>query len=950
MSAGVSFGVLGPVEAWAEGRRLLLGPPQQRIVLAAILLNEGAVTSTGELVEALWAQEPPAGAVKTIRTYVSRLRAVLTPAGAIVESLAGGYRLRVGPENFDLARFRALTAASLALTTAEDRATRIRQALDVFRGEPLAGLHGVWAESHRAQLSYRQAEAYELLYAAELEAGHHVRAIAEFPVLIQRLPFRERLRELQILALYQAGLRAEAFAAYRDVRDFLRDELGVEPRSALRDLHGRMLRGDPTLDPSRQASDPPTAPAGQPMADDPEPLEDAPGPEAGVPRPAQLPAAPAEFTGRDNELRRADEFLATARPGPSIVVIAGLGGVGKTSLALHWAHRLAPRYGDGQLYVDLRGYGPQRDPLSAADVLDGFLQALGLAPEHAPEGLAARAGMFRSLTSTRRMLILLDNAVAADQVLDLLPGTGDSLVIVTSRGTLPDLLIRTGASLLTLLPPAYEDALALFASRAGRDRVRAEPRAARDIVELSGRHPLALAVVAARVAARAHLPLSATAAEVSAAHGTLDAFRMPEATVDVSAVLSWSYRTLADGTAHMFRLLCLHPGPDLNAEVAASMLAQPVTRARGLLAELVASALLMEHQPGRWTVHDLVRAYGNDLALALDPPDERRAALHRMFDYYVYAGRDAVAELGKNRLPIEPDRPMPGVVGRAAEAGAWFGSEHPAMLAALELAAREGFHRHAWQLSWVVRAYLSRQGLWHQLRTSQKTGYAAAVQAGNPAAEARALWGLAETDALMGRYPEALTRLRDARQIFARIGDTTSAEMTMIWMTGVYDQQGDWNAILEVTGPLLATYPPGRDVTLRARLLIAASWAEAHLGRYAEAITDAREVIASAADLNPYWVADTWDTLGLAWAGLGEIGRAVDSYHQAVDIYRRHDAPVSAAESLRRLGDAHTRAGRAVDAEESYRQALALIAEVDGPRAALLAASLRHILSPVPEY
>jgi tetratricopeptide (TPR) repeat protein len=664
-------------------------------------------------------------------------------------------------------------------------------------------------------------------------------------------------------------------------------------------------------------------------------------------RPAQLPAAPAVFSGREAELRRAGELLDGSGEGPEVVVITGMGGVGKTSMALHWTHQLAPRYSDGQLYADLRGYGPDREPLSAADVLDGFLQALGVTAGDVPEQLAARAAMFRSLVADRRMLILLDNVATADQVLQVLPGAGSSLVVVTSRGTVPALVVRTGASLLTLRPPEHQEALTLFAARAGHDRVQAEPAAARDIVELSGRLPLALAVVAARVSAAPHLPLTAIAGDLRAAHGTLSAFRMSEAAFDVSAVLSWSYRELEGAPAQAFRRLCRHPGPDLNVEVAASMLGLPVARTRGLLASLVQAALLTEHRPGRWTIHDLVRAYGHDLALRTDDPDDRRATLERLLDHYLHAAQRADALLFKDRQPVAPERPGPGVIGTSTEPAAWFDAEHPALLSALELAVREGFDGHAWRLSCVLRGYLNRQGLWHHFQASQEAGHAAAVRCGEPAAEGRTLRGLALAYSNMGRYPEAHARLRRALAIFQSGGDHDAVAQTRSHIAFVFSEQGDWAAALEQYRLLLALCPPGADPARRAAALNAVSWANAKLGRYADAVAGAEEAISLAADVGPSRMADTWDTLGYAQFGLGDIDEGVNSYRRAIEIYRGHGFPIPTAACLRSFGTMLCRAGRTAEAREAYRQAMSLVAEVPGTQASRLRTELRHSLSDV---
>ncbi|MGW6796602.1 BTAD domain-containing putative transcriptional regulator [Streptomyces chartreusis] len=901
------------------------GPPQQRALLSALVLRRGTPASTRELADELWGEEAPPSAVGIIRSYVHQLRRTLgfdPAAGIAIRSSSGGYFAEIAAGVLDLQIFERLVADADRARTAGDRtaaADRLREALALWRGPALADVAGPGAERHRTALAQRQQSALTTRLALDLELNRHHTVLPELHTLVLAHPLDEHLQQLLMTALYRCGRQADAIATYHQCRQLLMDELGIDPGQELQQCYLRLVRGDADI--SGAASPP-------------------------VGRPALLPAPPAVFVGRDEALRRADALRAADGPGPVIAVISGMGGVGKTTLALRWAHQVAPDYADGQLYADLRGYGPGRDPAAPAEVLGGFLQALGVPAADVPDHPGVCAGLFRSLVADRRMIILLDNAATADQVQELLPGAGQCLVIVTSRGPLSGLLVRDGARLLTLLPPEHDEAVALFAARVGPGRVRSEPRATRDIVERSGRLPLALAVVAARAVTAEHLPLGALADELNTTHGTLVAFRTPDASVDVSAVLSWSYRALSARTAEAFRRLCLHPGPSLSVDAAASMLARTRTETRMLLDGLTAAALLTEERPGRYTMHDLVRAFGHDRVRDQDDARERRGVVHRLLDHYVHTTRKAAHRLFTVRHQAVPEYPMDGVICEDPEPVAWYESERAILLAALDLADRERFDHHAWQLAALLRDYLNRQGMWHHLQVSQQTGLAAAVRSGDPAAEGRALWGLALADANMGRHEAAYARLRRALAIFTQTGTPEDVAATRARIGYLLTEQGDHAAALEQAHETLALYPPASDPSRRAGALNSVSWLYAQLGRLEDAADHARQALALDTHLSPYALADTWDTLGFIRSRQERVDDAADSYRRAAEIYRRHGARFREAGTLRALGDAYRRAGHARQAEDVYRQALERVAATDDPGASQLGAELTRLLAP----
>ncbi|MET9888537.1 BTAD domain-containing putative transcriptional regulator, partial [Streptomyces sp. NPDC006430] len=401
-AGGSRFAVLGPIRAWRGSEALPSGTPQQRALLAVLLLRHGRTATAPELIDAIWGEDPPQQALATIRTYASRLRKVLAPGTLITES--GGYAIHTPTGTLDLGVARSLAADAEKARAAGDRAlarTLLARALDLWDGEPLAGVPGPHAETERTRLAEWRLQLLEARLDLDLEVGHHAEAVSELTALTAAHPLRERLRELLMLALYRSGRQAEALAVYADTRRLLADELGVDPRPELASLQQRILNADAEL---ACAEDP--APAAAPVHV----------------RPAQLPATVPDFTGRTTFVNELGEILAGAEGQVMAVsALAGIGGVGKTTLAVHVAHAARPHFPDGQLYVDLQGTEPR--PAEPVAVLGSFLRALGTPDTAIPDTAAERAALYRSTLDGRRVLVLLDNARDAAQVRPLLPGT-----------------------------------------------------------------------------------------------------------------------------------------------------------------------------------------------------------------------------------------------------------------------------------------------------------------------------------------------------------------------------------------------------------------------------------------------------------------------------------------------------------------------------------------------
>jgi DNA-binding SARP family transcriptional activator/DNA-binding XRE family transcriptional regulator len=687
--------VLGPLSVRTGAAAVDLGPAPQRDLLALLALQPGRVVSRDEIVDVLWGDEPPKTCLSMVQTYVGRLRARLDPdreprSPGVIRLAGDGYAIDLGASELDLAQFQDLVERGNGTHDAPAAVDLLDRALRCWRGPVLAGA-SPRLRSHPAAVAAARRRVRAALAYADLAAdlGLHEATVARLQELAPDEPLHEGLAAKLMVALAGSGERAAALSLFAEVSRRLSDELGVEPSAELRDTHLRILRQEQVV---RRAD----------------------------PRPRQLPAAVPGFTGRAAHLERLDALLPRegSSQGTAVVISAidGTAGVGKTALAVYWAHRVADRFPDGQLYVNLRGFDPA-GPVPPDEAVRGFLDALHVPGQRMPVGLDAQAALYRSLLAGRRMLVVLDNARDADQVRPLLPGSSGCLVIVTSRNELAGLVAAEGAHPvpLDLLDP--EDAAQLLARRLGADRVAAEPEALASIVRACAGLPLALVIVAARAATRPGLSLAALAAELRQARGGLDAFSGTDPVTDVRAVFSWSYRSLSEPAGRLFRLLGLHPGADLTMRAAASLAGVPAEEVRPLLAELSRARLMAEHAPGRYAFHDLLRAYAAELAAETDPPEERHAALHRLLDHYLHTAYAADAQLNPHRDQITRTPSQPGVtldeVSNQRHALAWFAAEHATLLAVIERTVTAGCDTHTWQLAWAVTTYLDRQGHWH---------------------------------------------------------------------------------------------------------------------------------------------------------------------------------------------------------------------------------------------
>ncbi|MDH3039341.1 BTAD domain-containing putative transcriptional regulator, partial [Streptomyces sp. TRM75561] len=588
----------------------------------------------------------------------------------MIQTVDVGYQTRLSDDELDLTSFRKLTALAEQAASRRDHqavGATLREALSLWQGPALAGMHGWYADAQRVRLEALRTAAQGSYLAAELDLGAHEELVPQLIELVNGDPLNERFREMLMVALYRSGRQAAALETYLQARGLLQDELGVDPSPALQRMYHRILRADQTLFVERHGANAGTSPVASMTRDESNRLL-----HRDLAAPAQLPADLASFVGREEAIEQARKLTPDIGSAPSaaaLSVVTGMAGVGKTAFAVHWAHTVADRFPDGQLYVNLRGFDSSYKPLTAKHALRTMVESFGVPSHSIPEDTDALAARFRTALSGRRVLLLLDNARDAAQVRPLLPGMPGCLTIVTSRNQLTGLIASDAAWPIRLDVLSPEEGRKFLARRIGEERVAAEPEAVDVIMEQCGRLPLALSIAAARAAIRATFPLASLAEELREGWGSLDSFTdaEPGSATDVRAVFSWSYKALTPATARLFRLLSLHPGPDISLAAAVSLAGLTRPHTRQLLAELVQACLVEEIAPTRYAWHDLVRAYSRELFIASDTPEEGESAMCRMLDYYLHSALAAGQRIAPDRYTILLQEPTAHVFPESYE-------------------------------------------------------------------------------------------------------------------------------------------------------------------------------------------------------------------------------------------------------------------------------------------
>ncbi|HEY2551250.1 MAG TPA: BTAD domain-containing putative transcriptional regulator [Streptosporangiaceae bacterium] len=1039
------LGILGPLQVRLDGGLVPVAAAKQRTVLAALLVHANRPVSFDDLAAFVWDGSPPSAARVTLRNYIKRLRQAFGPElGGRIRTREPGYLIELAEPEFDLPCFvRHCEAGGAAVRTGQWKLARqeLDQAVRLWRSAPLGD---VPSELLRAQelprLDQLRLQALEWQMESGLQLGHHDELIVPLRALAAAYPLRERFGAQLMLALYRSGRQAEALAAYKDVRQVLVRELGVEPGPELQQLQRRILAADrqlwagqaladaasghpvivipaarqapggeaetrmaepgasrPGAAPAAGSAQPPAArsPSGAEPADCPgvaggkvapagtDPAlaaghpdgaakSDGSGPpdagrhrdavrrrgvagramvrpaeRRGPPVPQQLPFDVRQFAGREIELTRLSAFLAEAAGLSVITAVGGCGGVGKTALAVHWAHRLADRFPDGQIYLNLRGYDPALPPMTQADAVGMLLGALGVARSWMPESLDEQTALYRSLASGRRMLILLDNARDSGQVRPLLPGSKGSMVLVTGRSDFVGLVATEGARLLTVGPLSEQESAELMAGRLGREWLTAEPADRQELITLCGRLPLALGVAAARLASSPN-GLSALVRELSSAGGLLDGLTGDDQLSSVRAVLSWSCDGMTWPAARMFRLLSLHPGPDISAGAAASLAGVTRREADLALAELRDAQVLQDFTPGRYSFHDLLRAFAAEQAAEHDNEADRAVAVSRVLDYYLGSVSEADRLLYPPGDSIALPRPLRGVraerFSSAQQAQRWLGAEWRVVSAVIALAADSGLDQQAERLAWLIGRYLQRHGYWQDWDDVQHIALAAAQRAGDPAGIARAHSSAGARCTLAGRYDEAHRHLALALSLEQRLGNQVAQAAIHVSIARALDFQGRYAEALGHVSRALRGYRMVGDRRGRASALSNLGWCHSRIGQHREAVVCCQRAIALQHKLGDlHGEASSWDSLGYAYHQLAQHQPAVRCFRRALDLLAGLGDRYHSSVTLMHLGDSWAGLGDLLAAAGVWREALAIMSELQHPDAEKVRAKLRQV-------
>ncbi|MFH9796534.1 AfsR/SARP family transcriptional regulator [Streptomyces virginiae] len=932
------FNVLGSLEGWAGGVRLRLGGSIQERVLCMLLLEAGRVVPVARLVEATWEKDPPATAAHQVRKAVADLRRRIPTGTAVIATDGPGYRVVVTDGQVDLLEFDALSRAAAQALREGDRpsaAEHLRSALALWRGSVLSGTGGPVIEAAATALEERRLAAAEQFFDLSLALGESGELVSDLRALITQHPLRETLRGQLMLALYRSGRQAEALKEYGEVRGLLVDELGIDPGPRLAKLYEAILRDGPELAaperpaPERPAPEPmaPAAPGPVPARPEPEAAEPAvpagPLPEGPVlaeavsEQPPQPPSQPQrlppaqegaasddapctlpydlpDFTGRARELSRLFDYAQGACRGGErysrIVAIDGMGGMGKTTLAVHAAHQLAGRYPDGQLHVDLRGFTPGGSPVSPAAALDGLLRTLGTPGDRIPEDLEGRTALWRAKLDGRRVLLLLDNAVDAPQIRPLLPASPGCLVLITSRGRLLDL---DGVEWVSIGMMEPQDSTSLMSETLGTARVTAEPEASAELAELCGHLPLALRIATARLRNRPRWTVRYLVERLRDETRRMDELSSGERSV--AATLRLSYLAMDEEYRTAFRILSLYPCAGTDVYSAAALLGTAVRDAEDALEFLLDVHLVQQPDIGLYTFHDLVRTFAQSLRGPATAQDDA-VAVERLLGYYMTTS-DAACEV---LFPRREQRPtgIPPYGGErpsfrnAEEAVSWFDREQAGLLAAVSLAERSGHDRYAACLSRNVGFHLHAQGQLDEFWSVGHLAVAAARRLGDPALLGISLANLGAACWKLGRFEEGLDVATEARDTAVSAGDRHT------------EAHGD-----STIGLLMSM-----------------------LGRYAEALPLLERSVAMARDLgNPRAEAETLSTLSTLYERWGRYPEAAAAARRAIGIGRELGYRSNVIAALTDLAFAQVGLAEYTDADATLKRARDLCDETKSP-------------------
>jgi DNA-binding SARP family transcriptional activator len=948
------FRILGPLEFRSGETWSGIGAPKWRALLAALLLNDGQVVSTDRLTDELWGDEPPANPANLIATYVHRLRGLIgDPDGRVLVTRAPGYQVVVGPDELDATRFARLVAAgrtALASGEAARAVELLTEALDLYRGPPLADVPSselVATETDRLEES--RVVALGLRIEAEIECGEAGGVVGELLRLTAGHPLREELWALLMRALRTAGRQAEALEAYERARQVIGDELGVDPGPSLRQLHQEILEADarpaPRTVPPRTVP-PRTVPATGPVLS-PEPLV-----------PSQLPADIPDFTGRAGQVEYLCDLFADVPDGDAgagavvVSLVAGAGGLGKTTLAVHVAHRLRTRFPDGQLYANLRGASDQ--PATPADVLARFLRELAVDGAQVPASEDERAALYRTRLAGRRILVVLDDARDAAQVRPLVPGSGFCGVLITSRNLLPDL---AGGRLVDLDVLDEDEARALLAEIVGADRLGAEPDATDQVLTACAGLPLAIRIAGVRLAARAGWSIQALAGRLADERRRIDEFKAGDLAVRACFQVSFDGLSAAGperpDPARAFRLLGLWRGPSISLPAVSALLAEPEDHVADCLEMLVDAHLLQSLAPDRYRFHDLLRVYAAEKAEAEEPQPDRDEAVLRVLTWYLHTAEAAGRVISPQhaRVPLgDGHLPRPALAFASLEqALEWCETERADLVAAARQAATSSLHEIAWKLPAAAMSFFYRRSHWADWVATHSGGLDSARILGDRLAEAWMLnnlgmaFGLQRKEQAVGCFEEALT-------IYREIGDQQGQARAANNVAQACLRLSRFPEALAAARRSLAVQQQAGDRYGEGIALGNLGDACRELGRFDEAIDRLEQALVIFRELgDQHSEADSLSDLGDVYLTTGRLGDALSCLHASLAIWRANGERHGQAATLSRLGLAHQRAGRPEEARELLSEAHFILAELgDLGQAAEVNAGLAELTESAP--
>ncbi len=912
--------VLGEVELWRDGRRLDSLVDKQRGLLAVLLAAPGLTASQDLLIDQLWPDRDAEAAAAALHSCVYRLRKSLDADAVQLRRKGTGYRLEVAAEVVDAHRFERLIdsgRAALGRGDHQDAAQQLRIALDLWRDEAFAGLDLATVRECARSLGELRLDAAEWWLTAELASGRQEEVCRQAEQLIAGHPLRERFWELAMVALVRAGRQSAALQRYRELHRVLDTELGIEPSPPVQELHRQILAGEAELS---------------------GPIPDRLTGRRTIAVPRQLPRAKGRFVGREGVLV---ELTALSRSPTSaaamITVITGQGGIGKTTLALHWSHAMIEDFPDGQLYVDLLGFAASGQIRTVGEVVRGFLVGLGIPDAEIPSATDDQLALFRTVTRDRQLLLLLDNARNVDQVRPLLPSGPGCGVLITSRDQLAGLVATDGAQLIPLGLFDDDECRDLLAGHIGAERIANDQAGLSKIVETCGRLPLALSIAAARVAGRPQLTLAGAVESLFDPQRGLDALDAGDAAGDVRQVFSWSYSTLEPDEARLFRLLSVHPGPDLSAAAAASLAAIESPTALRLLDRLITANLIMEQLPGRYQLHDLVRQYALELCDSIDGDAERREAELRVLDHYLRTAARSVATDDPARTPMELPPPQPGVI--AEDLGrntllTWCRIEHDVLRAVIDLGQRIRADWHVCGIIWGIRTHLATfqppmSGLPFEhaaLRSAQRWGEPMAVLD----AECYLIYGTAT----LGDLDQAFDHARHASVLANELDRPRERGVVAAAIGHLHSVRGDEDAAREQDEEAVRCFRVSGYQRGAAKVLNSLGSAEALRGNQVAAITSLEEAVAIYQRLgDDIGLAEILDSLAVAYGMNGEIATATETFQRAIDLFQRtgfHRAP---GDSWVRQADLNQKNGESAATRLALRRALAIYTECAPERA-----------------